>query len=375
MPQQQEVEALYRVYVYAICKNEESFAARWAASMQEADGIYVLDTGSTDQTVEILRALGVHVKQEKIEPWRFDTARNRSLELVPQDADLCVCTDLDEVFEPGWRAAMEKAWESGAKKLRYRYTWSFLPDGREGTVFWIEKTHARFGFRWVHPVHEVLHYEQGVCQTEDADAVQLNHHPDPGKSRGQYLPLLELAVREHPEDDRNVHYLGREYLFCGRWQDCERMLKRHLNLPTATWRDERCASMRYLSRAAVWQGKYTEAMEWILRACAEAPWLREPWLEASMLAASRKEWSGSLYFAQKALEIQTRSRSYVQEAESWGARGFDLAAVASYYLGLRGQACDYGRQALACEPEDIRLRENLRFYEEAESPQETAGSA
>ena len=30
-----------------------------------------------------------------------------------------------------------------------------------------------------------------------------------GKSRGQYLPLLELSEEEDPEDDRNMHYLGR----------------------------------------------------------------------------------------------------------------------------------------------------------------------
>ena len=147
---------MYRIYVYAICKNEEAFAARWAESMAEADGIYVLDTGSTDRTVEILEQNGVHVTKARVEPWRFDAARNRSLRLVPEDADLCVCTDLDEGFHPGWRTAMERALHGGAKRLRYRYTWSFLPDGREGCVFWTEKAHARFGFRWVHPVHEVL---------------------------------------------------------------------------------------------------------------------------------------------------------------------------------------------------------------------------
>lgn len=126
---------MYRIYVYAICKNEEKFAERWVRSMQEADGICVLDTGSTDGTAERLRELGAHVTQEAVTPWRFDTARNRSLELVPEDADLCVCTDLDEVFRPGWRTAMEQALAGGAEKLRYRYTWSFRPDGREGVVF------------------------------------------------------------------------------------------------------------------------------------------------------------------------------------------------------------------------------------------------
>ena len=356
---------MHRIYVYAICKNEEMFVERWAASMSEADGIYVLDTGSTDRTPELLRSCGVHVQQEQIHPWRFDTARNRSLSLVPEDADLCVCTDLDERFQPGWRSAMEQALSGGAQQLRYRYTWSFLPDGREGCVFWIEKAHARSGFRWVNPVHEVLQYTDGRCVCADAPGVQLDHHPDPNKSRAQYLPLLELAVRERPDDDRNLHYLGREYLYHGRWLDCERTLLRHLALPSAVWRDERCASMRYLSRAVSRLGKPQEAGEWLLRACAEAPWLREPWLEASMLAAARGAWSGSLFFAQKALTITARSRSYINEPESWGARPYDLAALAAYRLGLYGDALRYGRTAAELEPGDTRLRENLRFYEAA----------
>ena len=53
-----------KVAVYAICKNEARFAARWMASMGEADGVYVLDTGSTDGTAERLRALGAVVAVE-----------------------------------------------------------------------------------------------------------------------------------------------------------------------------------------------------------------------------------------------------------------------------------------------------------------------
>ena len=42
---------MYKVCVYAICKNEEKFVDRWYNSMKEADQIFVLDTGSTDNTV------------------------------------------------------------------------------------------------------------------------------------------------------------------------------------------------------------------------------------------------------------------------------------------------------------------------------------
>ena len=98
-----------KIVVYAICKNEEKFVRRWMASMSEADQVVVLDTGSDDGTVELLTGLGARVEREIISPWRFDTARNRSLELVDEDTDICVCTDLDEVFHPGWRALLEAA--------------------------------------------------------------------------------------------------------------------------------------------------------------------------------------------------------------------------------------------------------------------------
>lgn len=240
-----------KIVVYAICKNEAQFVSRWIKSMSEADQIVVLDTGSTDDTVQRLRTLGAQVTVETICPWRFDVARNRSLELVDPDADICVCTDLDEVFHPGWRKALESAWIPGTTQATYRYTWSFRPDGGEGVVFWYEKIHARHGYRWVHPVHEVLEW-MGPGQPGlkvSAEGVQLDHHPDPKKSRAQYLPLLELAVAEAPQDDRSVHYLGREYLFHSRWDDCIRTLTQHLTMPSATWADERAASMRFIAQS------------------------------------------------------------------------------------------------------------------------------
>ena len=71
-------DCFVKIVVYAICKKKAGYAERWMASMAEADGVYVLDTGSTDGTAERLRALGAVVVEERVEPWRFDTARNRS---------------------------------------------------------------------------------------------------------------------------------------------------------------------------------------------------------------------------------------------------------------------------------------------------------
>ena len=353
-----------KITVYAISKNEEKFAARWVEAMAEADHICVLDTGSTDGTVEILADLGVIVRREEIDPWRFDVARNRSMELIPEDTDICVCTDLDEVFRPGWRAALERAWRPGTEQLRYSYIWSFDEHGRPGTEFLQEKIHAPGVFRWVHPVHEVLERTDGAVSWPVAEApeIVLEHHPDHGKSRGGYLRLLELSVRERPNDDRNAHYLGREYMFHRRWDEAIAQLQRHLTLPTATWAAERSASMRFISRCYLAKGDQPEAMRWALRAVAEAPELRESWVQAEEAAYAGEDWPAAAFFGGKAVAVTKKSGCYINEERAWGAYPWDAMAYALYRLGDLEGAAAATERALELEPGNERLRGNMKFY-------------
>ena len=355
-----------KIVVYAICKNEAKFAARWAASMSEADEMVVLDTGSDDDTVARLRACGVRVSQAVIAPWRFDEARNRSLDLVPEDADICVCTDLDEMFHPGWREILEQAWEPGTTRAAYRYVWSFQPDGSPGGVFWPEKIHARQGYRWTHPIHEVLERIPG-CGPGPRMVVEdlcLEHHPDPHKSRAQYLTLLEQAVREAPEDDRNMHYLGREYLYYGKWDQCIETLQRHLAMPRSVWADERSASMRYIARSYWEKGEADQARRWYLRAMAEAPHLREPYVELARLLYRQKDWDGVVWTTRLALAIAEPPKSYINEGFAWGSLPWDLLSLGLYYTGRIRDSLDPARKALALEPDNERLRRNVELIEE-----------
>ena len=56
-----------KVCVYAISKNEEKFVKRWVNSMNESDKIFVLDTGSTDNTVKLLKAIDLNDNYNIIE--------------------------------------------------------------------------------------------------------------------------------------------------------------------------------------------------------------------------------------------------------------------------------------------------------------------
>ena len=354
-----------KICVYAISKNEEKFVKRWTESMKEADEIYVLDTGSTDNTVKILKENNVHVKIREIIPWRFDVARNESLNLVPLDTDICVCTDLDEVFEKGWRKRLEEAWQKDTTRARYTYNWSLDKNNIPKVTFYTEKIHTRNNYTWINPVHEVL-----SCSTNEnsiiINDIVLNHYPDNTKSRSSYLPLLELAIKEDPSNDRNMHYLGREYMYYGYWKKSIKTLKKHLSLKNATWKDERSASMRYISRCYKKLKKYDQAKFWIDKAIKETPYLREPYVEKALLAYLQENYLEVETYCLKALTITYHPKTYINEVFAWDETIYDLLSISNYYQRRYNYAIYFVNLALEISKDNKRLLNNKKIFIEKE---------
>lgn len=352
----------YKICVYAISKNEEKFVDRWVDSMIEADAIYVLDTGSSDNTVKKLKDRGVNVKEEKIIPWRFDIARNKSLEWIPKDFDICVCTDLDEVFRKGWRKELESKWNADTTRASYNYNWSFDELGTPKVNFYIEKIHSRNNYKWVHPVHEVLEYVGDNHENKIIiDSITLDHYPDNQKSRSSYLPLLELSVKEDPTDDRNMHYLGREYMYYGKWNESIDTLIRHLSLPKAKWKDERSASMRFISRCYIELKRYEEARMWLSKAIEEAPYLRDPYVEMALLEYRLSNWDKVEFYCLEALKINRHEKTYINEPFSWDYTIYDLLSLSCFYQQKFVESLEYINKAIKMSPNNERLLENKQL--------------
>jgi glycosyltransferase involved in cell wall biosynthesis len=344
---------MVKIAVYTIAKNEEQFVEKWYESAKDADYLFILDTGSTDSTVEKARELGINVEVQLFNPWRFDHARNAALDFLPDDTDMCIALDMDEVLVEGWRSEVEKAISDKVTRPRYEYTWSWKEGGTPGLIYGGDKIHTRHNYRWKHPVHEVL-----VCQEEEIQGwynIKIHHYPDPEKSRSQYLPLLELSVKEDPDDDRNAFYYARELFFYGKKKEASEEFKRHLSLKRSVWKPERAASMRYLS-------KIEDPEYWLLHAVAECPNRREPLVDLANYYYHINNFESCYAFASRALQIKERPLEYICEDYAWGELPYDLAAISAYRLGIFDKAKEYGEKALEINPSDERLFENLEWY-------------
>ena len=355
----------YKICVYAVCKNEEQFVDRWMDAAAEADAVIAADTGSIDRTVEKLRERGAAVYEAYISPWRSDKARNAALSHVPEDADICVCADLDEIFEPGWRQKLESAWKPEHTQARCQFVWSNNSDGTPNQQYPVEKIHRRHGFRWVHPAHEdVLKYSgTDPDKTVWAEGLILHHYPDPSKPKTRRLPLLELAAEENPRDDRAMFWLGREYFFYGKYDPAVETLKKHLSLPSAKWAEERSASMGFIARCYEAREDMSQAKAWLFRALAECPDVREPYLGLVKLGYREGDWPLTCAMAEKGMSIIHDSGSYLVQPESWGAALYDYGSISAYNMGLYEKARDYARRACEHSPDDDRLQSNLSLME------------
>ncbi len=280
--------------------------------------------------------------------------------MIPEDFDICVSLDLDEVMRPGWKENILKVWNDNTTRLHYTYNW-LIENNVAKISFYSDKIHKRKGAFWVNPVHEIVkfHEPETIVTTDD---VIIDHYPDKNKSRKSYLPLLELSIKEDPQNDRNMHYLGREYMYYGKWDDAIDTLIKHLKMKSATWSDERCASMRFIARCYKNLQRYDEALMWLEKAIKEAPYLRDPYAEIALLYYSLEDYKMVIYYANKALEINYNPKTYINEIFSYDETLNDILSISYYYENDLNNAIKNANIALEINPNNERIKENLTIF-------------
>jgi tetratricopeptide (TPR) repeat protein len=187
----------------------------------------------------------------------------------------------------------------------------------------------------------------------------IEHRADSHKPRHYYLDLLRLAVQENPFDSRMAHYLGREYYFHSRYDEAIVELQRHLALP-CEWPQERASSMRFIAKCHQAKGEPNTAYQWFVRATLEDSSSREPLIDAACCCLAQNAFHATIDFAQRSLALPP-TKNYMAERYASQEGAYDLAARAHYHLGNRLKAIALATKALAFNPDDSRLQDNLKM--------------
>jgi tetratricopeptide (TPR) repeat protein len=191
-------------------------AAALESVVDWVDTCLVIDTGVTDDTLEVARRTAGAKYAERRFPWRhdFSAARNFALDAAHElGADWAVTLDTDERIEPN------------GEDLR-----AALAATKEGVVMLLdaERTYAKercfrlpMPVRYTGPTHEAFRaYEVGSRTLSRAVFRELpKSEADVRRKFERDVAILEPYVREHPDDPRWHFYLGESRKNLGRFAE------------------------------------------------------------------------------------------------------------------------------------------------------------
>jgi glycosyltransferase involved in cell wall biosynthesis len=275
-----------KVAVYTIAKDEEHNVNKFMDSIEGAD-VYVLDTGSSDNTVNLLKKRGAFVKQEIITPWRFDTARNLALEMIPEDVDVCVSIDMDEVLEPGWEKKLKQEWQGNIGNYRYIAEWKDEAKTIPAVIAPRTRIHSRQGFEWYRKVHEVIRPLPNV-ELDPCDTTILVKHYQNGIQRN-YSGALDDIIQEDPTDADARLQRGGELFQKKQWKAALQDYMEYLKILY----DDNRPVLRY-RKSSAWiavaychnhLGDTESSYRAILSAVAAEPINREAWAHLAYVAS------------------------------------------------------------------------------------------
>lgn len=259
-----------------IVKDEEKVLERCLLSLKGMDQIVVLDTGSTDRTMEIARAHTDDVyTTEPIEPFDFSVARNRALAHAKQDWILTI--DADEVLRPGGLEQIRKAlWrEPHASGFMVNFV-LYDEEGKNPSRLPKHKIFKRGHFEWRFRVHEQLFALGRDLKVKNLLQVSIEHLPvaDKQARQEQNMELLKLAVNENPEYVRNIRQLGMQHYQAAQWEPALENLRKYLSYNAAD-RLDRSETLIHVGLALGNLDRYEESIQAFDDAQKIAPERRE----------------------------------------------------------------------------------------------------
>ena len=270
-----------------------------------------------------------------MDPWRFDVARNISLENIPEDADVCIALDLDEQLAPNWRTALDAAWKPGTTRLKYLDVRKWQDEGRTPKeIMFSSKIHSRHGYYWKFALHESLLPKQAEVQAFSQD-LRILHFQDRTKRRDSYWHLIQKLVKEEAGEPHYWFYFGQELFMLEKYTEALSAFEKFLSFQENPSKFHRAMVFRLMAASKkMLKFPVDEVFRHLLQAAAESPKERENWANLAILMAEFGNWPNCLAYVTNALKIQDPTQSFFVDVAVWDGTLEKLLAECCAHLQI-----------------------------------------
>lgn len=359
------------IAIALIAKNEEAVIARCLKSLQHlTNQIAVVDTGSTDKTVEIAESLGAKVGHFE---WcdDFAKARNFSFEFAASvfpDHTHTMWVDADDILREEDAEKIKRLLEKtdyDAYLFQYVYTHDELDQPID--VFPRERISRRScNFKWEGFVHEVLSISGSVHTSTD---IFIHQYQPPRSVAGQNRNLRIYA--HHVKrlggikklSPRDCFYYAKEIQGTDDALS-ESLYRAFVRMPEAWWEDRAYAYYQLALLAINRRGDRAEARAMAFKSISVKHTMAEAYCLLGLLHVEKKEWAIAVHWYENAAKCES-----MRDENVWGIRSLDpytwlphlQLALCHSHLGNVEKAWEHNEIARGFKPQDSRIQHNFNY--------------
>jgi tetratricopeptide (TPR) repeat protein len=361
-----------RLSVSMIVKNEEAMLAKALASIQAiADEIVVVDTGSTDRTVEIAESFGAKVFHFD---WTGDFSAARNAALDHCTGDWVLALDADEEVQPeGARVLQLMIARPYAKPVIYLPRIVNLVNDNDADA--IEHYGPRLfprvpELRWIGRIHEqILHTtlgDKGLDRMRVPDLVL--HHwgynremmSDRGKEARNF-GLLETSLKEEPDNPFHHFNMGVSLRVADRVAEAIPYFRKTIDLcgKLGITPMYLASSYNYLVASLVASDRVKEALELALSCevfCQDQP---DYWLNRGIANDKLADYPAAIAAFTRCLDLRNSSAPILADRGAMTWKPYAGIGSAHMKLGDFEKGERYMRMAIKENPKNMELRRVL----------------
>lgn len=345
-----------------IVKDEEMHIARCLDSVAGlVDEMIIVDTGSTDQTVEIVSGYTSKVYSY---PWKDDFSDARNYSFSRASMDYCMWMDADDILEEKEKDKFLQLKQSllpDTDIVMMRYNTGFDEAGNPSFSYfrerWIKNSPK---YRWVGAVHEVIPPNGNIIYSDIAVSHKKMKAGDPDRNLKIYQKLLADGKTLEP---RQQYYYARELYYHKQYVEAIPVLEQFLLSPEG-WIENKIEACSICANCYSRLGQEQSALLMLLRSMSFDLPRAELCCDIGKYFLEHGNYRNAIYWYETALN--TQKNEY--------AGGFVLPDCYDYIpllqlcvcydrLGDRQKAKEYNDRAGCCKPYSKAYQYNKQYFE------------
>jgi glycosyltransferase involved in cell wall biosynthesis len=376
--------------VALIARNESETLPRLVNSLkeyQERGGeIWVLDTGSTDNTIEVAKSLGCKVEAvgdkfrinidedlakkindkfviEGEEPVvkagesLFDFASARNYIAGFTENRVTATPDCDEIFTKFDIDKLNEVIANGVEQLEYEFVFSHDPFGNPVIKFKHCKFYDKTKLKWRGIIHEILVGKANRIYLGE-DVIKLEHYQNQKTNRSGYLKGLAVDCYNNPDNDRNSHYFAREMMYLGRYKSAIKEFKNHIAMNG--WVTEAAQSAMFIGDCYKFLGDTDNMLLWYTKS-VEKEVRREPLMRLAEYYFHKDMHKQCIAYCEAALSV-TQLPFYSNHQPYYENVPHELLYLAYWHTGDKEKSKEHFLKALSYKPNNPKYMSDVQFY-------------